>query len=138
MPAKQGGIVRQLHHALYGLLEISMVRIWQIGTPHRTSDDEVAADEDLFVGKEVANVARGVSRCMNDVHLKRTDLEFLAIDNVRVGNQRRNNEGQLKYPCLARGISDLSLIQAVDKHLGIWKSSADARVISKVVKVTMC
>ncbi len=135
MTREKFGFSRQAHHFADRFHELTFIGIGKISSPHRATDNEIAADEYTFFGKVKHDMARCMTRRMNDFNLQTSDHQFLTVINDFIRLARRNDKRKRKH----RGfrVAKLGNVETVHKDFGIGKGFDDFSVIGDMIEMTM-
>ena len=135
MPAEQSRFARQRHHALDARYQMRVIRIRQIGTPDRTRNDQIAADQQRFTRNVKRNVARRVSRRVHHLDRQLSDQQALAFGDQFIRLARRNHKRQLKDR--AARSREFQFIERMNQFFCVRKSIRNNLVIRQVIEVSV-
>ena len=118
-------------------LHFERVGIRQIRPANRTADDEVAADEQVFLGKVIGHMARRVAGGVDDDHFEGADLKPLAVGQEEVGAARGDGEGESEEARLQVRMFDLEGILPVDQDPRFGKVLPHHGMIGEMVEMAV-
>ena len=101
------------------------------------ANNEVAADQQLLLGKIIGHMPRGVTRGMHYDDLQRPQLQRLVVGYMHGCLERWNDKWKLKHPRLHIRMPSFWLIQRMEQNLGRRKPLLDDRMIGEVVEVAV-
>ena len=96
MARQEAGVVGELHDFLNRTFELDVVRIGQVGTADRPTDDQVTADQQLFGGEMVHDVTWRVAGGVDDGNGDGAEVKLVAVVDELVGFARGDFEGELE------------------------------------------